>query len=220
MRTLVIDVNFTSGIQIYDKIKEKIQGKEIGILINNVGMGYTAPDYFLAVPEREKLIQDMIQCNALSIPMMFSIVLPQMVERKRGLIINISSLSAIVPAGCLSIYSATKAFAHKFSEDMAMEYGKEGIVIQSILPGPVATNMTKMKRGTMMAPNASKYVESALSTVETAPYSTGYLPHALLQIVAQLSNFLAPTFMTKATLKTMENVRNRGIKKGFYNPTN
>lgn len=36
---MVIDVNFTSGLEIYDKIKDKIQGKEIGILINNVGMG-------------------------------------------------------------------------------------------------------------------------------------------------------------------------------------
>lgn len=39
VETMVIDVNFTSGLEIYDKIKDKIQGKEIGILINNVGMG-------------------------------------------------------------------------------------------------------------------------------------------------------------------------------------
>ena len=39
VQTMVIDVNFTSGLEIYDKIKDKIQGKEIGILINNVGMG-------------------------------------------------------------------------------------------------------------------------------------------------------------------------------------
>lgn len=36
--TAVIDVDFTSGYEIYDKIRERIQGKEIGILVNNVGM--------------------------------------------------------------------------------------------------------------------------------------------------------------------------------------
>lgn len=98
-------------------------------------MGYVAPDYFLSVPDRETFIPDLIKCNALSIPMMCNIILPQMMERKRGLIINISSLSAIVPAACLTVYSGTKAFAHKFSEDLAMEVEKHGIVVQSILPG-------------------------------------------------------------------------------------
>lgn len=216
METLVIDVNYTSGLEIYEKVKEKIQGKEIGVLVNNVGMGYIAPDYFLQVPEREKLIPDLIKCNALSIPMMVSIVLPQMYERKRGLIINISSLSAIVPAGCMTVYSATKAFAHKFSEDLAMEYGKHGIIVQSVLPGPVATNMTRLKKGTWMAPKPDVFVNSALKTVEIAPYTTGYYPHAILQVVCQLLQFLVPNFMTRTTLKTMENVRNRNIKKGIY----
>ena len=220
VETVVIDVNFTAGLEIYDKIKQKIQGKEIGILINNVGMGVVAPDYFLSVPDRDQLIPDMIKCNALSIPMMCSIILPQMYERKRGLIINISSLSAIVPAGCLTTYAATKSFAHKFSEDLSMEYGKHGIVVQSVVPGPVATNMTRLKKGTWMAPKASVFVESALKTVEIAPYTTGYYPHAILQITAQAAKFLAPSYMTRATLKTMENVRNRNIKKGIYTPVN
>lgn len=181
-------------------------------------MAYVTPDYFLSVPDREKMVTDMINCNVLSVPMMCSIVLPQMYERKRGLIINISSLSAIVPAGCMSLYSASKAFTHKFSEDLAMEYGKHGIVVQSVLPGPVATNMTRLKKGTWMAPKADVFVKSALKTVEIAPYTTGYYPHAILQIVAQTIQFLTPSFMTKTTLKTMENVRNRSIKKGQYTP--
>ncbi|KAG5669224.1 hypothetical protein PVAND_017116 [Polypedilum vanderplanki] len=218
VETAVIDVNFTSGPEIYDKIKEKIHGKEIGILVNNVGMGYITPDYFLSIPNRDQMIKDMIQCNVLSIPMMCSIILPQMVERKKGLVITISSLSAIIPAGCMTVYSATKAFAHKFSEDLSMEYGKHGIKVQSILPGPVATNMTRLKKGSLMAPKADKFVESALLTVDSAPYSTGYFPHVIFQVITQFLSFLMPSYLTSLTLKTMENVRNRSIKKGLYTP--
>lgn len=137
VETKVIDVDFTSGPEIYNKIKSNIGGLEIGILVNNVGLSYSVPDVFLSIPDREKLINDTIKCNITSMPMMCSIVLPQMVNRHKGLIINISSLSAIIPAPMLSIYSASKAFADKFTADLAAEYESSGIVIQSILPGPV-----------------------------------------------------------------------------------
>lgn len=219
METLIIDVNFTStGMEIYEKIKERIQGKEIGILVNNVGMAQISPDYFLNTPDREQFIQDLLQCNIRSVPMMCSIVLPQMVERKKGLIINISSLSAIIGTPCMSVYAASKAFVHKFSEDLSMEYDKEGIIVQSVLPGPVATNMTKLKRGTFMAPLPDKYVESVLRKVGSASYAVGYYPHIILQLLSQFLNFITPTFYKNTTLKTMENVRNRAIKKGLYSP--
>ena len=141
-----------------------------------------------------------------------------MVQRKKGLIINLSSLSALVPTPLMTIYAATKAFVHKFSQDLNMEYGKEGIVVQSVLPGPVATNMTKLKKGSLMAPKADIYVETVLSKVESAAYAVGYYPHIILEHVTYLLNFLAPTFLLRTTIKTMENVRNRAIKKGQYTP--
>ena len=148
--------------------------------------------------------------------MMCSIVLPQMVQRKKGVVINISSLSAIVPAANLTIYSGSKAFADKFTEDLSAEYGHQGIIIQSVLPGFVATNMTKMKKGSFMAPLPKQFVESALKTVGFAGHTSGFLPHAILQFSAQLVDFIAPSVSRSVTLKTMGNVRNRQIKKGIY----
>lgn len=141
-----------------------------------------------------------------------------MVARKKGIIVNIASLSAIVPANLLSVYSATKAFADKFSEDLQGEYEKDGIIVQSVLPGFVATNMTKMKRGSFMAPLPSKYVESAIRTIGYAGHTVGYLPHTILQFSAQLASYIVPSISRSVTAKTMLNVRNRQVKKGQYVP--
>lgn len=49
MKTLIIDVDFTSGDEIYDRIGKEIEGLEIGVLINNVGMSYSYPEYLAQV---------------------------------------------------------------------------------------------------------------------------------------------------------------------------
>jgi len=214
--TAVIDVDFTAGPEIYDKIKERVKGKEIGVLINNVGVSYACPDFCLNVPDREKLIHDIIKCNITSMAMMCSIILPQMVQRKRGVIINISSLSAVVPASNLTIYSGSKAFADKFSDDLQGEYEKDGIIVQSVLPGFVATNMTRMKKGSLMAPLPKQYVDQAILTVGYASHTLGYLPHYILQFGAQFLHFVAPSLSQSVTLKTFANVRNRQVKRGMY----
>lgn len=108
VNTKVIAIDFTQGVEIYEQIRKEIEGLEIGTLINNVGMAYPYPEYFLDMPNGDKLCQDMIFCNIMSVTMMMRVVMPQMVERKRGVVVNIASIAAVAPTPLMCLYGASK----------------------------------------------------------------------------------------------------------------
>lgn len=88
---------------------------DIGILVNNVGIGYKHPEYYDVYGESDKTVSDLINCNIMSVTKMTAIVLPNMVKNKRGIIINNASGSGRSPTPLLTVYSATKAYVDFFS---------------------------------------------------------------------------------------------------------
>lgn len=209
----MIDVDFTGGPEIYTKIEKQILGLEIGVLVNNVGMSYSYPEYFLAIPDREKFIGNLVTCNVLSITGMCRMVMPGMVERKRGVIINVASIAARIPNPLLTVYAATKAFVDKMSEDLQTEYRKDKIVVQSVMPGFVATNMSKIKKPTWIAPSAETYVKSAIRRLGIAGHTTGYYPHALMKLIIDTMALFAPVTTQRLILSQLTNIRKRALRK-------
>lgn len=106
----------------------------------------------------------------------------------------------------------SQAFVDKFSEDLSTEYSSQGIIVQSVLPGFVVTNMTKLKRSSMLAPTSDKYVASALRTLGYARHTTGFLPHALMQLVINTIHTYLPELANRITLNSMKKIRSKSLK--------
>ena len=106
----ILAVDFENR-NIYNVIRERLQEMEnIKILINNVGICYPGvrPEFFHQIEDLDNFIDKIINVNIVSHTKMISIVLNRMIDNKDGIIINMSSSSAISPIPLLAIYSATK----------------------------------------------------------------------------------------------------------------
>ena len=135
----------------------------ITLLLNNVGVGATAP---LLQSEIGKM-DAMIALNV-SVPTHLSYaVAPAFVARGTGTIINIASIVAIAPELLNGVYGGSKAFVLAFSHSLHHELADRGIRIQVVLPGATATEFWNFA-GTPVANLPEGIVMSAEDMVDAA----------------------------------------------------
>ncbi len=116
---------------------EKIKQEEnIEVLINNAGFGIGKPFYEDAIENQE----NMAKVHILSTLKLTYAAIPNMIKKKRGIIINVSSISSFFPLPDAAIYSGTKAFLNNFSESIYLELKNKGIYVQSLCPGFTRTD--------------------------------------------------------------------------------
>ncbi|MFS8020486.1 putative very-long-chain 3-oxoacyl-CoA reductase [Helianthus anomalus] len=163
-----------------ERISEAIDGLDVGVLINNAGVSYPYARFFHEVDD--ELLTNLIKVNVEGTTRVTQAVLPGMVKRKKGAIVNIGSGAAIViPSDPLyAVYAATKAYVDQFSRCLYVEYKNSGIDVQCQVPLYVATKMASIKRSSFFVPSATGYAKAGLRSLGHEPRCTPYWPHSLI----------------------------------------
>ena len=110
-------------------------GETVATLINNAGFGAFGK-FAKADPAR---LREMIDLNCGALVDLAHAVLPGMIERKQGRILNVASTAAFQPGPGMAVYFATKAFVLSFSEALHEEVKRHGVIVSALCPGPTAT---------------------------------------------------------------------------------
>lgn len=136
IRIFKADVSNRKDVQNMINFANDTYGK-IDILINNAGIGCTGLLQDLTYEEW----QDVFNVNVNGTFNCTQLVLPDMLSRHAGKIINISSIWGMVGASCEVAYSASKAAIIGFTKALAKEVGPSGITINAVAPGIIMTDM-------------------------------------------------------------------------------
>jgi len=147
-------------------------GEHVELLVNNAGFGLTGRFAELDGKRQRQMID--LNCGALT--ELAHAVLPGMIERKSGAILNVASTAAFQPGPGMAVYFATKAFVLSFSEALHEEVKKDGVVVSALCPGPTATEFgevagfkpagTSAKLLTSMTADSASVVRAGLEGLE------------------------------------------------------
>ncbi|MBO4654461.1 MAG: SDR family NAD(P)-dependent oxidoreductase [Bacteroidales bacterium] len=175
--------------ELYDWCVE--QRLEVEVLINNAGV-YHDKDFLADSAAFNEMI---INLHALTPAMLIYYFAPAMVERHKGYILNMSSVTSEIAVQRLATYSATKAFLKNFSRSMHIELYHKGVFVTAVRPGAVNTGLynisstatkTGMICGYITTPEklARRGIRALFN--KRAQVTPGFLNHVLIFLVSLL----------------------------------
>jgi len=120
-----------------DRIDRELttRGLSIDILVNNAGFG----TYGLFVETSEAEEARMLRVNVEALTLLTKRLLPPMIKRGRGRVLNVASTAAFQPGPMMAVYYASKAYVLSFSEALSNETQDTGVTVTCLCPGPTRT---------------------------------------------------------------------------------
>jgi hypothetical protein len=171
-------------------------GLTVETLINNAGFGLVGR--FAALPRERQ--REMIDLNVATLTDLTHLVLPAMLERRRGAILNVASTAAFQPGPHFAVYFATKAYVLSFTEALHQELKGSGIRVSALCPGPTATEFGEVAG--YKGANFNRFSADAASVVRAglaglARNRAVVVPGAMNKLTAQSSRLIPRAAMRR-----------------------
>lgn len=143
VRIIVADLGRHDGV---DLLMQQLADLdvEVEMLVNNAGVASSGDFSDLSGNE----IDDLIALNVKTLTRLTHALLPGMLDRRQGRILNVASVAAFQPVPSMTLYAASKAFVLSFTEALSEELRGSGVTITALCPGLTRTEMIDSFPGT------------------------------------------------------------------------
>ncbi len=136
-------------------IDRMTEGHGVDVLINNAGYGQGAP----IAEATDADVRQQFETNVFGLLAVTRAFIPEMLERERGRIINVSSIGGVITFPMMGIYHASKYAVEALSDALRMEVAPFGVSVSIIEPGPIKTNfVARLNEEAASYRNGSRYV--------------------------------------------------------------
>jgi len=188
--------------ELVDNIRKA--GERVDLLVNNAGFGLHGR-FDSADPKR---LREMIDLNCGTLTDLCRALLPEMIERRSGAILNVASTAAFQPGPGMAVYFATKAYVLSLTEALHEESKSFGVKVSALCPGPTRTEFGEVagfRAGggfDRLAMDSPEVVRAGLDGLErnraivitgalnkAGAFSTRLVPRALVRKVAGALKF-------------------------------
>jgi short-subunit dehydrogenase len=137
VHTIAEDLSQQGAAQrVFDRVR--LLGAEVDCLINDAGLG----DHGLFAESELGKLECMIAVNITALTALTRLVLPSMLARGRGHVLNLASVTGFLPGPLMSVYFATKHYVLAFSEGLIEELKGSGVSVTALCPPPVKTSFS------------------------------------------------------------------------------
>lgn len=186
-----------------DRLVEELEraGAVVDVLVNNAGFA----DYGEFAGSDPVKQQEMLQVNVVALTLLTRALLPGMLARGRGRVLNVASIAAFLPGPLMSVYYASKAYVLSFSEALAEEVRASGVTVTALCPGPVVTGFqerAQMQRSRLLASSAGSMLDApAVARAGVAGMQRGarvVLPGRSTKVTAGLSRMVPRRLLAPA----------------------
>ncbi|KAI4262031.1 MAG: hypothetical protein L6R42_002786, partial [Xanthoria sp. 1 TBL-2021] len=181
IETLLLEVTSDKSIAICkDEVSERTAGR-LDYLVNNAGRNYTVPAIEAEVSE----IESIFNTNLFAVMRLCQTFMP-LLRRSQGTIVQIGSVAGVIPYAWGSVYNASKAALHSYSDTLRVEVAPLGVRVITVVTGGVKSRISRVKRS-LEEDSVYKKIEGAYQKRQSYSQTVGMVTEAYAeQVVGQV----------------------------------
>lgn len=193
------DLSSPDGVR---AVVEAVGSRDLEILVNNAGFGGFCA-FGSQQPER---ISEMVRLNVLAVVELTHALLPKLLARGDGRIVNIGSVAAFFRVPGMALYGATKEFVVSFSLALDAEVRGKGVSVTAVCPGPVETEFNEnagisLRNNRLVTLSADECARFALRAMDARRGIA--VPHAIMKAGVVASRLIPSQLGPRVTLTAM-----------------